>query len=111
MMFKKDLLEKVISGLKTQTRRLHKKTLRKGKIYALKKNWLENTGEYIKITKVYHQKLSEITQEEIIKEGFSSLEEFRDAWIRINGSWETETIVKVYEFELAEHPPKQSRLE
>ena len=107
MMFKRDLLEKILSGSKTQTRRLHTKTLRKGKIYALKKKWIENTGKYIRITKFYEQKLSEITQEEIIKEGFSNLEEFRDTWIRINGNWEPETIVKVYEFEIAEPPPKQ----
>ena len=110
-MFKKDLLDKVLSGFKTQTRRFNKKTLRKGKIYALRKNWLENTGEYIKITKVYNQKLSDIAQEEIIKEGYSSLDEFRDAWIRIYGSWDPEMVVTVYEFELAEPPPKQSRLE
>ena len=109
-MFKRDLLEKVLSGLKTQTRRLHTKTLRKGKIYALKKNWIENTGKYIKITKVYPQKLSDITQEEAKKEGFSSLDKFREAWIRINGSWDPEMIVTVYEFELAEPPPKQSRI-
>jgi len=111
MMFKKDLLEKVISGLKTQTRRLHKHALKKGRIYAVKRNWLETTGDYVRITKVYPQKLSDITQEEIRKEGFIGLDKFRDAWIRINGSWDPEMIVTVYEFELAEPPPKQSRLE
>ena len=111
MMFKRDLLEKVLSGAKTQTRRLHTKTLRKGKIYALKKNWVENTGKYIKITKVYNQKLGDINYSEIIKEGFSGIDEFREAWIRINGSWDPDIIVTVYEFELAEPPSKQSCLE
>ncbi len=111
MMFKKDLLAMVLSGRKTQTRRLHKHPLKEGRVYSLKRNWKLTTGEYIRITKVFPQKLSDITQEEIIKEGFSSLDEFREVWIRINGSWDPKMVVTVYEFELAEHPPKQSRLE
>jgi hypothetical protein len=110
MMFKRDLLEKVLSGLKTQTRRLNT-NFREGKTYTLKKNWVENTGKHIKITKTYNQKLGEINYSEIIKEGFSSLEEFREVWIRINGKWEPDMVVTVYEFELAEPPPKQSRLD
>ena len=109
-MFNKDLLEMVLSGAKTQTRRRHKHALRKGRIYAVKRNWLETTGDYIRITKVFPQKLSDITQEEAIKEGFSSFDKFRDAWIRINGSWDPEMVVTVYEFELAEPPPKRSRV-
>jgi hypothetical protein len=34
------------------------------------------------------------------KEGFNNLEEFRKAWIEINGSWNPEEIVTAYEFEL-----------
>jgi hypothetical protein len=111
MMFKKDLLDMVISGAKTQTRRRHKHTLRKDRIYAVKRNWLETTGDYIQIKKVYPQKLGDVSEEEAHKEGFSGLDEFREAWIRINGSWDPEMVVTVYEFELAEPPPKQSRLE
>jgi len=110
MMFKRELLDLVISGKKTQTRRLHRRVLREGRIYALKRSWIESTGDYIKITKVTHQKLGDVSEEEAHKEGFSGLEEFRNAWISINGRWEPEMIVTVYEFELAEPPPKQSRL-
>ena len=110
MMFKKDLLDMVLSGRKTQTRRLHKHALKVGRTYKVNKNYFETTGEYIRITKVFPQKLINITQEEIIKEGFSNLEEFREAWIRINGNWDPNMVVTVYEFELAEPPPKQSRL-
>ena len=110
MIFKKDLLEMVLSGRKTQTRRRHKNPLRKGSIYAVKRNWLETTGEYIRITKVYPQKLSDVSEEEARKEGFSGLDKFRDAWIRINGSWDPDMVVTVYEFELAKPPPKRSRV-
>jgi len=60
---------------------------------------------------VIRQKLGDFTPEEAGKEGFSGLDKFREAWIRINGSWDTEMVITVYEFELAEPPPKQSRLE
>jgi hypothetical protein len=111
MMFKKDLLEMVLSGRKTQTRRLHKNLLKEKQKYVVKRNWYKNTEYYIQIKKVYPQKLGDVSEEEAIKEGFSGLDKFREAWIRINGSWNPEMVVTVYEFELAEPPPKQSRLE
>jgi len=110
MMFKRELLDLVISGKKTQTRRRHKNPLKEKQKYVIKRNWYKNTEQYIQITKVYPQKLGDVSEEEAKKEGFSSLDEFRDAWIRINGSWDPEMVVTVYEFELAEPPPKQSRL-
>jgi len=111
MMFKKDLLEMVISGAKTQTRRRHKNLLKEKQKYVVKRNWYKNTEYYIQIKKVYPQKLGDVSEEEARKEGFSGLDEFRDAWIRINGSWDPDMVVTVYEFELAEPPPKQSRLD
>ena len=110
MMFKRELLDLVVSGKKTQTRRLHKRVLREGRIYALKRSWIESTGDYIKITRVTRQRLGEVNEDEAAKEGFSSIEEFQKAWIRINGSWDPEMEVIVYDFELTEPPPKQSRL-
>jgi len=110
MMFKKDLLEMVLSGAKTQTRRLHKNVLKVGRIYSVKRNWFNCTGDYIRIVRVYRQKLGDVSEEEAVKEGFSSLEEFQKAWIRINGIWDPEMEVVVYEFELAEPSPKRSRV-
>ena len=39
-----------------------------------------------------------ISTEDIKKEGFNNLEDFRRAWIEINGSWNPKQIVTVYEF-------------
>ena len=107
-MFNKDLLEMVLSGRKTQTRRRHKHLLKEKQKYVVKRNWYKNTEYYIQIKKVYPQKLGDVSEEEAIKEGFSGLDEFRDVWIRINGSWDPEMVVTVYEFELAEPPSKRS---
>ena len=110
MMFKRELLDLVIQGKKTQTRRRHKNLLKEKQKYVIKKNWYKNTEHYIRITKVYSQKLGDVSEEEAHKEGFSSIEEFRDAWIKINGSWDSDIVVTVYEFELADPPPKQSKI-
>lgn len=48
------------------------------------------------------QKLGEISSEDVKKEGYNSLEEFRKAWIEINDKWDPKQIVTVYEFEYAE---------
>jgi len=106
-MFKKDLLDMVLSGRKTQTRRRHKNPLKEDKIYAIKRSWYESTGNYIRITKIYSQKLGDVTPEEAEKEGFRSVEQFTRAWTRINGDWNPDEIVTVYEFILDGEPRKR----
>lgn len=110
MMFKKELLDLVLSGRKTQTRRLHSRLLRVGHIYAIQVSRVESTGYYIKITNVYQQRLGDVSEDEAAKEGFDNLEEFKETWIRISGSWDSEMKVVVYDFELSDPPPKQSKL-
>ena len=45
----------------------------------------------------YQQRLGDITQEEIGKEGYNGLEEFKQAWININGTWNPNEVVTVVE--------------
>jgi len=73
-----------------------------GKIYAVRDRWFGKPLAYIKITRKFRQKLGEIGPEDVKKGGYSSLEEFSRAWEEINGegSWNSELIVTVYEFEL-----------
>jgi hypothetical protein len=44
-----------------------------------------------------------MTLEDVRKEGYATLEEYRKAWIEIYGpdSWNSEKVVIVYEFKLA----------
>ncbi len=99
-MFKRDLLDLVLSGAKTQTRRRHKRLLKERKVYSLKRGWFSDTGAKIRILRVFRQRLGEVSEEEARKEGFASLEEFREKWISINGSWNSEEEVVAYEFVL-----------
>jgi hypothetical protein len=54
------------------------------------------------------QKLGEISSEDVKKEGYNSLEEFKQIWMEINGSWNPEQIVTAYEFKLCSRTGKPS---
>ena len=41
-----------------------------------------------------------MSEEEVLKEGGYTLEEFKEVWGRINGSWEPDEVVGVYEFKI-----------
>ena len=63
-------------------------------------DWVKKTGLKILITKVYTQRLGDMSEEEALKEGGYSLEEFKKLWERINGSWNPDEVVVAYEFRL-----------
>jgi len=109
-LFKREMAEKILKGEKTQTRRIHKRPLKIGKVYVVRTNWLTPKNKApckILITRRFRQKLGEISPEDVKKEGYSSLEEFRREWEKIHGEWNPNQIVWVYEFKLAS--PKTSK--
>lgn len=61
----------------------------------------ENARYKIQITDVRIERARSITEADAIAEGFKSLAEFQNAWIRINGisSWKPNPYVFVYKFE------------
>lgn len=104
MLFKKLLLEKILKGEKTQTRRPIE---RKSGIHVCSVR--EKVGvragytkfvAYIVIKKRFQQRLGDISAEEAKKEGFLSIEDFKRAWAALYG-WNPNQVVWVYEFELA----------
>jgi len=98
--FKRHNLQKILEGRKTQTRRIHKHTWQVGKVYALRDRWFSKPQAHIIVTRKFRQKLGEIRLEDVKKEGFSSLEEFKAEWERLHGKWNPEQVVWVYEFKL-----------
>ena len=103
LLFKKHHIKLILSGRKTQTRRIHKHKLKVGKTYAVKTRWFGKPLFRVVITRRFQQKLGEISLEDVKKEGYSSLEEFRRAWMQIYGSWNPDQVVTVYEFKLYSH--------
>ncbi len=99
MLFKKHLLAKVMDGTKTQTRRIHKRTLKVGRTYGVTCRRYQKSQGHIKILRASPQRLFNVTEEEAKAEGFNNLAEFLEAWIKINGyliPWQT---VTTYEFQ------------
>jgi len=92
--FRRPFIFKIISGEKTQTRRLS------GRYQVGEILQVNNTEIWILITKKYRQRLGEISMQEIRKEGFSSPKEFQDAWKKIHGCWNPSMEVWTYEFEV-----------
>jgi len=99
MIFKKYHIEKILRGKKTMTRRLHRRPYRVGHKYRIQRSWYNWTHIYIRITCRFRQRLGDISPKDIRKEGYRTLEEFKEAWVEINGSWDPDSLVWVYDFE------------
>ena len=104
--FKRRHLRKVLAQEKTQTRRTHRYTLTIGKTYAVRDRWFSKPQGHIIVTRKFRQRLGDISPEDVKKEGFSSLEEFKKEWKECYGpeSWNPDQIVIAYEYKLKEDP-------
>jgi len=101
--FKRELLQLVLTGKKTQSRRTHLHRWKVGRTYAVRDQWFTKPKGHILVTRAFRQRLGQISPQDVQKEGFSSLEEFQQAWARIHGAWDPEQLITVYEFRL--QPP------
>jgi len=98
MLFKRHHIRKILEDRKTQTRRTSRYKYKIGSRYSIRDRWFGEPQGHVIIKRRFEQRLGEISLEDVRKEGYDSLEEFRKAWIEINGSWDPEKIVTVYEF-------------
>jgi len=110
LVFRREHVEAILEGRNTQTRRRHVHLLKAGKVYDVNRDWYHGTGHRILVTRVYRQRLGDITPEEARAEGGYSVEEFREAWRRIYGGWDPDEEVVVYEFKLLENEAEQTKL-
>jgi len=99
LLFKKQFISKIREGEKTQTRRLKKPNIKIGKTYSLRSSYRSVLPENILITDIFQQYLGEISQEDVSKEGFDSLNMFINIWREIYGSFNPEELIWVVEFQ------------
>jgi len=99
-LFKRKHIPLILSGRKTQTRRTHLHEWRVGRCYGIRDRWFDKPKGQIIITRKFKQRLGDISQADVKKEGYSNLEEFKQIWQEINGSWNPEQVVTAYEFKL-----------
>ncbi len=100
LLFRQDLMQKVLQGQKVQTRRISDRRFTPGKTYAIRTGMVEQAKAHIKILRTWRQQLRDLTPEDVRKEGFTSFAEFRQAWISIYGSWSPDQYVTAIEFRL-----------
>ena len=74
----------------------------RGRIYDVKRDLYHSTGHRILIKRVCRELLGDITKEDAQAEGGYTVEEFKEVWRRINGSWDPDKEVVVYEFQVVD---------
>ena len=113
MIFHKDLAEKVLRGEKTATRRRMSDNpnspwyrggcrYKVGQVFAVQPGRGKTRIGEARVTAVFAGRLGGVNSGDAREEGFDSLLAFREAWARINGSYDTAEFVWVIEFELVE---------
>ncbi len=120
MQFKREMADLVLSGKKTQTRRIKPPRHKVGSIQPVQCGYRDKARAHIRILDVRRQRLGDVTQAEADAEGFktplafqkavisrekySSLRAFKQYLISINpwATWTIDTLLTVYEFELVE---------
>ena len=104
VIFTKDNLTEIVKGEKIETRRIWKTPhVRVGGTYPLRSSRFAPVppdAPRITVDALYLQPLGIMTPEAAAREGCKSLDEFRDLWIRLHGSWEPGREVWVVRFHL-----------
>jgi hypothetical protein len=138
MLFNKELVEKILSGKKVETRRAWKRCMvREDRVYAAKTDYRNDSifaylyikyvrrerlmdmmvlyGKdshrcikfaYLYIKYVRRERLMDMGDDGAIREGFSSLQEFKDVWVKCYGSWNPDEEVYVIGFEMVKNGVK-----
>ncbi|MCW4011935.1 MAG: ASCH domain-containing protein [Candidatus Bathyarchaeota archaeon] len=99
LLFKRQFINKIRSGAKTQTRRLKQPRLKIGKKYNLRENYRTTLPDKIFIVDIYQQYLGDITLDEVKREGFKTKTEFINIWTEIYGEYDPEMYIWVVEFQ------------
>ena len=110
MIFKPELVEKILEGSKTETRRVMKPgetecRYEPARDYALQPGRGRRAVGRIAIIEVRRERLGEITHEGALREGFPTVRAFLDYWRRLHGGVDPEQEVWVIRFELVEGDP------
>lgn len=98
--FSKIFVDLILSGQKTQTRRLGKKRWREGSVHVATWNRFDPTARFARlwIIDVREQRIGDITEEEAHMEGFDSRESFLRMFYDLNKhklpplGWKDETV-------------------
>lgn len=102
MLFSPEHIDMIDREEKTVSRRMWKRKMVKvGGIYATQTKRYQKKSEarvFIEVTGLYEQPLREMTEEDCLKEGGYTPEQFKQVWINIYGEWNDDDVPWVVEF-------------
>ncbi|MEM4635735.1 MAG: ASCH domain-containing protein [Candidatus Nitrosocaldus sp.] len=98
LLFNRCLVEPILAGRKVETRRVWKRCLVKpNRVYSASTDYSrDGIFAHLYIKYVKKQRLGEMSDEDAMLEGFSSLEEFKDVWIECYGIDSWDPMLEVY---------------
>ncbi|HHW45053.1 MAG TPA: ASCH domain-containing protein [Desulfotomaculum sp.] len=73
ILFKPEHVEPILSGCKTQTRRLGKKRWKVGSVHQCRLNYRAEPFACVRVTAVRRERLDNITEEDARREGYPSV--------------------------------------
>lgn len=102
ILFKKRFIDPILSGAKTQTRRVGKRRWNVGSIHQARTSYVSEAFAHLRILDVRQERVGDITETDARAEGVGSVEEFVRLWPTINGEWDPDLAVWVVTFEREE---------
>lgn len=97
----------VLTGGKTETRRLWKRSrARVGAVHQARLTLFGEPFALLEILNVHEERLGDISEDSVHREGYDTLEDFKDAWTRINGSWDPDVVPFVVRFKCLTEVPE-----
>lgn len=101
ILFEPEHVQLILQGIKTQTRRTGKHRWKIGAIRQAKTGYKKDSEfAKIRILAVRQERLVDISESDALAEGYKSIREYMDVFIRIYGSWNGKSMVWVIDFEL-----------
>lgn len=100
LLFRPDEVRLVQYGSKSiSVRPLRKTRMRAGTVYDAKLSVVSDRPfACLLVTDIYRRRLGDINEEEAVRDGAGSLDEFRKKWGASTGGWDPSEIVRVIEF-------------
>ena len=104
LLFKPEHVELILSGQKTQTRRLwpHGCRVKVGNVYQCRTRMMDKASTFarIRVKRIWREQLGEIQELNAHEEGYPSRAAYIEAFRRINGHAALDTVVWAVEFEI-----------